>query len=450
MIVDRDTIAALADPAALGTVLTACGHTDDDAVEIHAVGQAGYTIRPATPGFRVAELSGLQFRDPGPRGEDDVAAAAHGILQSQAVLQADGYTYPTVILNLANDHDGRIAALERYGTVVSTGASQSPPVAGPEGCWLKLIADIGDDRQARDFLIHLLPNGDLLEQGLFRDQNSPKMWRGRWHRISTTSAETMVLTIDKWICTVDRVTDDLYRGVEVGPVSRNGKETGEIGVIHYVFVVRVNVAGIENAAAAGTLPATLLGPTPRHTESVLETARLSLSNVGPSSAPASVPAARRGFTAEDAAARRPGPVGHSVTICAETSIAEVRRAVHRAITQDIRRDEREYLDAFLTYYTMEPLDVSRAQTDHHLAVRPTAAVKLTWRRRAIDVVIQEQGPLTYAWMCCTQCGVDEPSPVRHSILGFKDVLALASRTEEILRGTRITLRPSTIRRQEPR
>lgn len=464
ILVDQVAIVNLTDQTAMNSVLTACGHTHDDIVEIHAIGASGYTPRPATPGFDSRTMTGLQIRDPGPRTVNDTAPVATAIIRSQAILHADDATHPTVIVNLADDRDGRInAGLSKFGTIINASPRRPMPGAEHEGYWLKLIADIGEDRHARNFLIRLLPNGELVEQGLFRDNGSPPLWRGTWRR---TTADTLVLTIDnRWISTVTRVNDDLYRGVEVGPIWRDGKETTDIGVVHAVLVVRVNTGG-TGAPGSGWLPRTLLGrengagaqssagPKASATAAAVSAQRPSAAAIVTRATSSAVqkPAfvGHRGFTAADTAAKRPAPVGHSVTICAETTVVELRRAVHQAVTLKIPVLEREYRRASLTYYTMKALDVDQVQVDHDLASRPTAAVALTWAKPRIDVVMQEESQLAYAWMCCVHAWTEQPSVVRHSIYGFDTVLALAHRTEQILKQAGVAVGPLTIRRNEAR
>lgn len=124
-------MATLTDPTALDAVVTACGLTDDDSVEIHAIGRDGYTIRPATPGFSPAAMTMLRFDDPGPRVVGDPEPAASGIRQSQAILHADACAYPTVIVNLADDSDSRImSALNTFGTFVTIARHSALSVPG--------------------------------------------------------------------------------------------------------------------------------------------------------------------------------------------------------------------------------------------------------------------------------------------------------------------------------
>lgn len=119
LLVDQQSIVALSDPTGLGVVLTGCGVTDDDIVEIRAIGESGYIIRPGTPGFSPT-VTGMQLRDPGPRAREDTTPIAAGIIQSQAVLNASDDLHPTFVVNLADDRDGRICrALNGFATVIT-------------------------------------------------------------------------------------------------------------------------------------------------------------------------------------------------------------------------------------------------------------------------------------------------------------------------------------------
>lgn len=129
-------------------------------------------------------------------------------------------------------------------------------------------------------------------------------------------------------------------------------------------------------------------------------------------------------------------------------MVDLRRAVHEAVTADIRFSERGYRKAGLTLYAMETLDAGTVQTDNDLFCRPTAAAALSWGKRKIDVAFHEHGQETYASFRCSHSWVEEPSVVRHSILGFKGALAVARRTGEMLTQSGAAVKPLTLRQNE--
>lgn len=118
VLADQHSLTVLKDAARLEALLVACGITDRDIVEIHALGESGYLVMPATPEFRVSQIAHIQLADPGPRSAGDTARARHGIMQSQATIAADGFSHPTVILSLLAQHDRTRDELTHLGIIL--------------------------------------------------------------------------------------------------------------------------------------------------------------------------------------------------------------------------------------------------------------------------------------------------------------------------------------------
>ncbi|WP_197503011.1 toll/interleukin-1 receptor domain-containing protein [Mycobacterium sp. 1245111.1] len=130
-------------------------------------------------------------------------------------------------------------------SIVRLVTSPSRTRSSAEGVWVKLVGDLDDDQAGRMFLIETLPNGVVTERGMFSTEGSREPWRGRWrHSVDQNGEEELVIEVDKWTGTLQRINDDLYRGTETGPIWRDDVETDEIAVVHNIVVVRVNRLGL--------------------------------------------------------------------------------------------------------------------------------------------------------------------------------------------------------------
>lgn len=421
ILVDRHTRSIVTQTALLEKCLANVEATADAVVEIHVVGQDGYNLVPATPGFEARWLGNAPVPDPGPRTLGDTAPIIREVVATHAVISADGHEHATTIVSFLADAATVEADLGHFGPVVEIAVPEADTVHAVRADVQRGVPVEPDTDAAAAMLALMMLTPHLRNLGL-------KMARPR---------------------TTDGVVPPGMPEEEFFIRALGAEVTSRLAPAMMSYLAATD----ETRSILDTMHARDLGRAISYRNPYVLTTAESAFNLGRATQVTTlakpVAAVRgRGFTESDLAANLILPVGHSVTVHAETSVVSMRRALHEAVTRKIRLFQHEYRRSNLTCYRMEPLDADRVQADHKLALRPTAAVALTWNKQVIVAVLREQGPMTSAWMCCTHSHLGNRSMIRHSMVAFEDVLALAHRTEDILRQTGVAVRPSTIGKTE--